>query len=136
MVVTGFALLRPRLSRIADSFDTLQTTTGAYLLFYIPGHMNSVFIYQRTFTGKDSDFWFASGGTAGVLGDGWSVRLLPHYALGVWAIITHAACGLRQVMVAHGVTAAIADRITVAFSLVGALLAVAMVLPLCRVHLM
>jgi hypothetical protein len=134
MVVSGFILLWAKLSRTADAFTTLQTTTGAYLLFYIPGHMNSVFVFQRSFLGKDSDFWFAAGGTGGVLGDPWSVRLLPHYALGVWAITTHAACGLRQVLIAHGVQTAMADRATLAFSGLGAVLAVAMVLPLCRVH--
>jgi hypothetical protein len=136
MVVSGLALLRARLARSANFYETLQTASGAYLFLYIPGHMNSVFLFQRAFIGKDSDFWFASGGTAGLLGDPWNVRLLPHYALGVWAIATHAACGLRQVMLAHDVSPALANRITTAFSILAAVLAIALVLPLCRVHLL
>src|SRR3954471_10040764 len=103
MVGSGFVLLRARLTLESDFFGALQTATAGFLLFFIPGHMNSVFIYQRWFVGKDTDFWFASGGTAGLLGDGWSVRLIPHYLLGVWALATHAACGLRHVMLARGV---------------------------------
>ena len=135
MVGSGFVLLRARLTRGSDCFGTLQTATAAYLLFFIPGHMNSVFIYQRWFAGKDTDFWFASGGTAGLLGDGWSVRLIPHYLVGVWALTTHAACGLRHIMLAHGVARSTADRIAIAISVAGALAATAMVLALCRVHL-
>lgn len=136
MAGSGLVLLRARLSRPATGFfDTLQTATGAYLLFFIPGHMNSVFLYQRWFAGKDTDFWFASGGEAGLLGDPWSVRLLPHYFLGVWSVATHAACGLRHVMLAHGTRESTANAITVAISAAGALGAGAMVLALCRVHL-
>ena len=135
MVTSGFVLLRARLTRGADFFGTLQTTTAACLLLFIPGHMNSVFVYQRWFAGKESDFWFASGGPGGLLADPWSVRLIPHYFLGVWAIATHAACGLRQVMLTHGAKPSTANRVAIAISSVGALGATAMVLALCRVHL-
>ena len=109
--------------------------SGAYLLFFIPGHMNSVFVFQRAFVGKDTDFWFASGGPVGLLGEAWSVRLLPHYALGVWALTTHAACGLRKVMIAHGMGHDAANRMVIGLSTFGALLATAIVLALCRVHI-
>jgi len=135
MVGSGFVLLRARLTRGSDFFGALQTATGGFLLFFIPGHLNSVFIYQRWFAGKDTDFWFASGGTAGLLGDGWSVRLIPHYLLGVWALATHAACGLRHILLARGVARSTADRITIAISVAGAVGATAMVLALCRVHI-
>lgn len=135
MAGSGFVLLRARLSRESDFFGTVQTATAAFLLFFIPGHMNSVFIYQRWFAGKDTDFWFASGGTAGLLGDGWSVRLIPHYLLGVWALTTHAACGLRYVLLTRGVSRSTADRIAIAISAAGAIAATLMVLALCRVHI-
>ncbi len=135
MAGSGFVLLRARLTRGSDFFGTVQTATAAYLLFFIPGHMNSVFIYQRWFAGKDTDFWFASGGTAGLLGDGWSVRLIPHYLLGVWALTTHAACGFRYVLLTRGVARSTADRIAIAISVAGAIAATLMVLALCRVHI-
>jgi hypothetical protein len=135
MVGSGWVLLRARLTRASDFFGNVQTATAAYLLFFIPGHMNSVFVYQRWFAGKDTDFWFASGGTAGLLGDGWSVRLIPHYLLGVWALTTHAACGLRHIMLTHGVASSIANRVAIAISVAGAIGATLMVLALCRIHI-
>ena len=135
MAGSGFVLLRARLTLGSDFFGTLQTATAAYLLFFIPGHMNSVFIYQRWLAGKDTDFWFASGGTAGLLGDGWSVRLIPHYLVGVWALTTHAACGLRHILLTRGVARSTANRVAIAISVTGAIAATAMVLALCRVHL-
>jgi len=32
----------------------------------------------------DTDFFFASGGKAGLLADAWNVRLIPQYSLAVW----------------------------------------------------
>ena len=135
MAGSGFVLLRARLTRASDFFGAVQTATAVYLLFFIPGHMNSVFIFQRWFAGKDTDFWFASGGTAGLLGDGWSVRLIPHYLLGVWALTTHAACGLRYVMLARGVQHSTANRVAIGLSVTGAIAASLMVIALCRVHI-
>jgi hypothetical protein len=135
MVISGALLLRARLSRPARFFETLQTMTGAYLAIYILGHMNSVFIYARLSGGTDTDFWFASGGKAGLLGDPWSVRLLPHYALGVWSVITHAGCGLRTVLLSHGVAERSADRVAGWISMLGALVTIPMILALVRIHI-
>jgi hypothetical protein len=135
MVISGALLLRARLSRPARFFETLQTMTGAYLAIYILGHMNSVFIYARLSGGTDTDFWFASGGKAGLLGDPWNVRLLPHYALGVWSVITHAGCGLRTVLLSHGVAERTADRVAGWISVLGALVTIPMILALVRIHI-
>ena len=135
MVLSGLWLLRGKLAQRADFFQTLHTATGVYLLFYIPGHMNSTFNFQRSFLAKDSDFWFAAGGPLGLLmSDPWNVRLIPHYVLGVWALITHAAGGLRIVLIAHGVRERMANRVTLVISLIGALAAIGAVLPLLRLH--
>lgn len=135
MVASGFILVHARLTRASDFFGSLQTVTGVYLLLFITGHMNSVFVYQRSFVGKDTDFWFASAGPAGLLGDPWSVRLLPHYALGVWSVVTHAACGLRQVLLTHGIRRRVVNYLTISLSALAAVAACVMVLTLCRVHL-
>jgi succinate dehydrogenase hydrophobic anchor subunit len=135
MVTSGALLLRARLSRPAGFFETLQTMTGAYLVIYILGHMNSVFIYARLSAGIETDFWFASGGKAGLLGDPWSVRLLPHYALGVWSVLTHAGCGLRTVLLNHGVAKPTADRVAGWTSALGAAVTIPMLLALVRIHI-
>ena len=134
MVISGALLLRARLSRPAGFFETLQTLTGAYLGIYILGHMNSVFVYARLSAGIETDFWFASGGKAGLLGDPWSVRLLPHYALGVWSVITHAGCGLRTVLLSHGVAEPAADRVAGWISALGGAVAIPIILALVRIH--
>lgn len=46
---------------------------------------------------------FASGDPVGMLHDPWSIRLLPHYAIGVFFVLTHLVSGLRVVLLAHGV---------------------------------
>jgi len=135
MVITGGLLLRARLGRPAGLFETLQTATGTYLGVYILGHMNSVFVYARLTMAIDTDFWFASGGKAGLLGDPWSVRLIPHYALGVWSVVTHAGCGLRTVLLNHGVAQQTADRVAAWVSVLGAAASVPMILALVRVHI-
>ena len=49
------------IGREVDLRRTLQIASGAYLLFYIPGHMNSVFIYARAIVGIPTDWNFATG---------------------------------------------------------------------------
>ena len=65
----------------------------------------------------------------------WSVRLLPHYALGVWSVITHAGCGQRTVLLNHGVAQQTADRVATWISVLGAAVTVPMILALVRVHI-
>jgi len=50
-MVTGPVLVWQYIRREVDFPRILQIASGAYLLFYIPGHMNSVFIYARTVAG-------------------------------------------------------------------------------------
>ena len=135
MVLSGAFLLRARLTRPAGRFETLQTVTGGYLGTYIVAHMNSAFIYARMHEGIDTDFWWAAGSHAGLLGDSWSVRLLPHYAIAVWAVVTHAGCGLRTVLLAHGVAQTTTDRVAVWISVFGALVAVPVILALIGAHI-
>lgn len=135
MVGSGLVLVRSKLSAQTDVFGTLQTLTGFYLLIFITGHMNSVFVFQRSFVGKDTDFWFAAGGPDGLLADAWSVRLIPHYVLGVWSVVTHAACGLRGILTAHGIQTRVANGMTIALSASAAIAASLMGLALCRFQL-
>jgi hypothetical protein len=93
-----------RWSAAPQSFHrTIQVASGAYLSLFILGHMNSVFIYARSFLGIPTDWNFAIGAPAGLIHDAWNIRLLPHYALGVFFVLTHIASGLRVVLIAHGV---------------------------------
>ncbi|MFC0401690.1 hypothetical protein [Paraburkholderia rhizosphaerae] len=109
-IVSGLVLLMPKLGLKQRVLETLQTASGAYLVIFIASHINSVFILARYF-GTDTDYAWATGAPAGLIGDAWNVRLIPHYSLGVWLVLCHIACGLRTVMLAHGVNAQRADRI-------------------------
>src|SRR3954466_11595008 len=110
---TGTGLfLAWRWSAAAHDFQrTYQVASGAYLSVYILGHMNSVFIYARSFLGIPTDWNFAIGAPTGLIHDGWNIRLLPHYALGAFFVLSHLASGLRVVLIAHGVDQRNADRL-------------------------
>ncbi len=82
---------------------TFQVASGAYLSLFILGHMNSVFIYARSFLDIPTDWNFAIGAPTGLIHDAWNIRLLPHYALGVFFVLSHIASGLRVVLIAHNV---------------------------------
>jgi hypothetical protein len=106
---------------------TFQVASGTYLSLYILGHMNSVFIYARRFLGIPTDWNFAIGAPNGLIHDAWNIRLLPHYALGVFFVLSHIASGARVVLISHGVAPYHANRLwTVAVS-VSALTAAAII---------
>jgi hypothetical protein len=85
-----------------DFYRTFQIASGIYVLLYIVGHMNSVFIYARLFLGIPTDWAFAVGAPTGMIHDAWNIRLLPHYALGVFFVLAHLTTGLRSILLAHG----------------------------------
>jgi hypothetical protein len=122
-IATGL-FLSWRWSAAAQGFHrTFQVASGAYLSLFILGHMNSVFIYARSFLGIPTDWNFAIGAPTGLIHDAWNIRLLPHYALGVFFVLSHIASGLRVVLIAHGVDRRKAGRlwmICVAISIVAA----------------
>jgi hypothetical protein len=45
----------------SDRFRTFQIASGVYLAFYVLGHMDSVFIFARTYLGIDTGWGFATG---------------------------------------------------------------------------
>jgi hypothetical protein len=128
---TGAMLARRWLARSVDGARALQAATGAYLGLYLVCHLNSVFVYARA-NGVDTDFWFASGGRAGLVADTWNTRLVPHYALAVLFLLVHVAAGMRVVLRGHGHESAWLMP-TAWFS--GVLVACGAVLPLVRVQL-
>jgi hypothetical protein len=101
-IVSGLVLLAPKLTLKQDLLGSLQTASGAYLVIFIASHINSVFILARYF-GTNTDYAWATGAPTGLIADAWDVRLIPHYSLGVLLVLCHIACGLRTVMLAHGV---------------------------------
>lgn len=125
-----------RWSAAAQGFHrTYQVASGAYLSLFILGHMNSVFIYARSVLGIPTDWNFAIGAPTGLIYDTWNIRLLPHYALGVFFVLSHMASGLRVVLIAHGVAQRSADRIWSAGVTLSAIVAAAIIAGMCGVRI-
>jgi hypothetical protein len=97
--------------------------------------MNSVFIYARSFLGIPTDWNFAIGAPTGLIHDAWNIRLLPHYALGVFFVLSHIASGLRVVLIAHGMDQGRADRVWGACVAISAIVATAIIVGMCGVRI-
>ena len=133
-VVSGVILFWRATAARSDLYRTLQTSTGAFLTAFIVSHLNAVFILGRAVTKVDTNFLWASGAPVGLLPDAWNVRLIPHYSLGVWFVITHMGLGLRGVLLAHQVSPSLADRAAWAVSSLGAAVALTITIAQLSVH--
>jgi hypothetical protein len=118
-----------------DGYRVFQIGSGAYLAGFILAHLNSALISARTVHKIDTNWAWAAGMPAGLIHDAWNIRLLPHYALGVFFILGHLASGLRVVMLAHGVKGVIANRLWAAGLTAGAFISTAIICALCGVRI-
>lgn len=114
---------------------TFQIASGVYLSVFVLGHMNSVFIYARSFLGIPTDWSFATGGETGLLMDPWNIRLVPHYTLGVFFVLTHLLAGLRVVLEAHGAAKRCINLLWYTGLGGAALLALAIIAGMCGVRI-
>lgn len=112
----------------SDRFRSFQIASGVYLAFYVLGHMDSVFIFARTYLGIDTGWNFATGAPTGLLKDPWNIRLVPHYWLGVFFVLAHLAAAARTVIMAHGVSKALADRFMIGGAVAAGILATVIML--------
>ncbi|HEX3912684.1 MAG TPA: hypothetical protein VHW71_04185 [Steroidobacteraceae bacterium] len=118
----------------SDAYRIFQVGSGAYLAAYIVAHMNSALISARAVRKIDTDWSWASGAPVGLIHDAWDIRLLPHYALGVFFIVGHLSSGLRVVMLAHGVRTAVANRLWAVGMTAGVVISTAIVCALCGIR--
>jgi len=118
-----------------DGYRAVQVATGVYVGFFVLTHMNSALVSARLLHGTDTNWAWASGAPLGLLRDAWSVRLVPHYALGVFCVLAHLACGLRGVLLAHGWRPALVNRAWVAGLATSAAVAALIVAGLCGLRL-
>ncbi|WP_375777908.1 hypothetical protein ACE103_00400 [Bradyrhizobium sp. ma5] len=130
-VAVGVRLAWRWSSRPADGFRVFQIGSGVYLAAFIVTHLNSAFVSARAVHHIDTNWDWASGAPTGLIHDAWSIRLVPHYALGVFFVLAHLASGLRGILIAHGVTTAVANRIWATGLAAGALIAIAIMSGLC-----
>jgi hypothetical protein len=128
---TGLFFVWRATARPNDRFRTFQMASGVYLAFYVLGHMDSVFIYARTYLGVDTGWGFATGAPAGLITDPWNIRLVPHYWLGVFFVLAHLAAGARAILLAHGVRKSLADRFMIGGTTLAGIVATVIVLGMC-----
>jgi hypothetical protein len=128
---TGLFFVWRQTAAPTDRFRTFQMASGVYLAFYVLGHMDSVFIFARTYLGIDTGWSFATGAPTGLVKDQWNIRLVPHYWLGVFFVLTHLAAGTRAVIMAHGVSKAFADQFMVGSAVVAGVVATVIMLGMC-----
>lgn len=134
-VVSGLHLAWRWSARVEDRLRTFQVASGVFLSLFVLGHMNSVFIYGRTYLGIPTDWNFATGAPTGLLLDPWNIRLVPHYALGVFLVLLHLLLGLRMVMQAHGLQARAVRLIWRSGVIACAAIALAIIAGMCGVRL-
>jgi hypothetical protein len=128
---TGLAFVWRLTAAPSDRFRTFQIASGVYLAFYVLGHMDSVFIFARTYLGIDTGWSWVTGAPTGLLKDPWNIRLVPHYWLGVFFVLAHLAAGARRVILAHGVSKAFADRFMIGATVASGVLATVIMLGMC-----
>jgi len=73
---TGLYLVWRHTAAPSDRFRTFQIASGVYLAFYVLGHMDSVFIFARTYLGIDTGWDFATGAPTGLIKDPWKCRII------------------------------------------------------------
>ena len=134
-VVVGARLAWRWSSLPSDAFRVFQIGSGAYLAAFILTHLNSAFISARAVHHTETDWAWASGAPVGLIHDAWSIRLVPHYALGVFFVLAHLCSGLRGVLIAHGVGATFVNRMWAAGLVMSGLISAAIMSGLCGVRI-
>jgi hypothetical protein len=134
-ICSGLALAWRWSEQPASAFRVFQVASGVYLSLFILGHMNSVFFFARTFLKIDTDWNFAIGAPTGIIHDPWNIRLLPHYWLGVFFVLSHLASGLRVILSAHGMSNLLVVRIWAASLAANAVVASLILAAMCGLRL-
>ena len=134
-VISGLRLAWRWSAISSDAIRVFQIASGVYLSLFILGHMNSVFIYARTFLQIDTAWDFATGAPIGLIYDAWNIRLVPHYALGVFFVLGHLVSGLRVVLLGHGVNRSTVDTLWKSGLVISAFISAAILCGMCGIRL-
>jgi hypothetical protein len=126
-ITSGLRLAWRWSAQPADWYRAFQIGSGVYLAAFVITHLNSALVSARWVRGSETDWAWASGAPEGLIYDSWNIRLLPHYAFGVFFVLSHLASGLRQILIVHRVDARIANRLWVAGLIASALGSVAII---------
>lgn len=136
LIATGLRLAWRHTVLAGDGYRRLQTLTGFYLAAFVLSHLTAILVLARWQGHVDTGTWaYESAAPAGFLGNAWNPRLLPHYSIAVWAVITHVGLGLRGVLRAHGIAGPAADLVARGAGITGAVVSLAIGAALLGLHL-
>lgn len=132
MMATGIPMALRHSRQRLDSFRVVQLATGAYVTVFICSHVTAVL--DGRYLGIETD-WFFAAGPASLL-DGTSLlgRLIPHYLFGTLSLIVHVGCGLRIVLLQHGINPVLSNRALYAIASVGMVITVVIMTALLGFH--
>jgi succinate dehydrogenase/fumarate reductase cytochrome b subunit len=105
MVATGAPLVANHSRRSSDPFRVVQMATGVYIAVFLCAHLFAVLGARRA--GVETDWLFATGPNGLLDGRG---MLVPYYIFAVFFVVLHVGCGLRIVLLKHGVTEVAANK--------------------------
>jgi hypothetical protein len=103
--------------RSADGYRVLQMATGVFVGVFLCSHVTATLLGRHH--GLETDWSFAAGPTSLLDGIGIRDRLIPHYFFAVLFLAIHVGCGVRIVLLQHGVSPVFANRALYAFSALG-----------------
>lgn len=133
-VATGLVLAWRRVRTDLTAARLIQIGSGVYLAAFILTHVNSA-LSARLVHHVDTNWAWATSAPEGLIMSAWGIRLLPHYALGVFFVTAHLFSGLRGVLLAHRVQAATTNRIWQGGMVVAAVISVLIASGLCGLRL-
>lgn len=133
MIVTGVPMVVRYSRQRLDAFRVVQLATGAYVAVFICSHVTA--ILNGRSRGIDTDWSFAAGPDSLLDGTPLLARLIPHYLFGTFCLIVHVACGLRIVLLQHGVPQALSNRAVYGVASVGAVVTIAITAALLGFHI-
>ena len=107
--------------------------SGVYVGIYLLAHMTAVFVARDA--GTDTNWSWLTRPNNSMLVSLSGLRLIAHYWVGPIAIVTHVACGLRMVMLQHGVSPITGNRVALALITAGVVTSSVILLALLNVHI-
>jgi succinate dehydrogenase/fumarate reductase cytochrome b subunit len=105
MIATGAPLVAQHSRRSTDAYRVVQMATGVYIAAFLCAHLLAVLGARSA--GVETDWFFATGPNGLLDGRG---MLIPYYIFGVLFVMLHVGCGLRIVLLKHGIAAAVANK--------------------------
>lgn len=133
MILTGLPMVLAYCRGRLDAFRVVQVATGVFLGFFIVSHVLATLLARGC--GVDTNWFFAAGGPNSLLDGTMLARLIPHYTWVGFVAVVHVACGLRVVLLGHGISPTVADCVFASLAFVGMVTAALTGAALMGVHI-